>query len=246
MIFFAKTDLGKRRQVNQDYAFATDAAVGALPNLFLLADGMGGHKAGDYASRFLVEELKKYLGKTTDGPAIRLLDNGIHSVGSRLHSEAQRSPDLSGMGTTLVACVIEDNTAEIANVGDSRAYLIRKNSIRQVTKDHSYVEEMVARGYMRRGSEDYYAAKNIITRAVGVEADVEADFFEVDLEPGDYVLLCSDGLTNMVDDNSIFNIVRDEAPLAQKAEALIDAANINGGKDNIAVVLIDPFGEVAS
>lgn len=245
MEFFAKTDLGRRRKINQDYVYATNQTVGALPNLCLLADGAGGHKAGDYASHFLVEELHSYLAKTTDGPVVRLIDNGIHEVGGRLYAKARENLELSDMGTTLVACVIEGQTAVIANVGDSRAYLIHKNNIRQITKDHSYAEELVAHGYIRRGSSDYLAAKNIITKAVGAEAKVDADFFEVDLEQGDYVLLCSDGLTNMVDDGSIFNIVRDEASLEEKAETLIDAANINGGKDNIAVVLIAPFEEVA-
>lgn len=247
MMFCAKTDLGRKRAINQDYVYGTAEPVGQLPNLYLLADGMGGHKAGDYASRFLIEELKSYLAKADGGPTIRLLDHGINLVNGMLHEKAGENPDLSGMGTTLVACVVEGQTAVIANVGDSRAYLIHRNNIRQITRDHSYVEEMVERGYMSRGSRDYLASKNIITRAVGIDREVEVDFFEVDVEPGDMILMCSDGLTNMVDDGSIFNIVKDTSGIAERAETLIDIANINGGKDNIAVILIDPYGtEVAS
>ena len=148
------------------------------------------------------------------------------------------------MGTTLVAAVVEeDGILNVANIGDSRAYLIRGNTIRQITRDHSYVEEMVEKGYMRRGSEDYLQSRNIITRAVGVQQRVHADFFELELSAGDFLLLCSDGLSNMVDNESILNVVQDASSVQAKAEALIDLANLNGGRDNIGVILLDPFGK---
>ena len=145
------------------------------------------------------------------------------------------------MGSTLVSAVIEGKLLTISNIGDSRAYLIRGSGIRQITHDHSYVEEMCERGLMRRGSPDYLRARNIITRAVGTESSVEADFFEVNLMEGDSLLLCSDGLSNMVDNESILNIVRDASPVEERGQALIDMANINGGRDNIGVILIDAF-----
>ena len=243
MEFYAKTDKGRRRRMNQDYVFGTAESVGILPDLYLLADGMGGHKAGDYASRYLVEELKKKLALETDAPTPRLLKDGINQINAELYRLSNENENLNGMGTTLVAAVIEDHTATIGNIGDSRAYLIHGSTIRQITKDHSYVEEMVERGFMRRGSKDYLNSRNIITRAVGIEPSVEADYFEVELSEGDFILMCSDGLTNMVDNESILNIVKDASPVRDKVQALIDMANINGGRDNIGSILIDPFHE---
>lgn len=241
MEFFSKTDQGRRRQLNQDYVFASKEAVGKLPNLFLLADGMGGHRAGDYASRFLVEELHKYLESAEEGPTVRLLERGIRRVNEELFRLSSENDELRGMGSTLVSAVIEGKLLTISNIGDSRAYLIRGSGIRQITHDHSYVEEMCERGLMRRGSPDYLRGRNIITRAVGTESSVEADFFEVNLMEGDSLLLCSDGLSNMVDNESILNIVRDASPVEERGQALIDMANINGGRDNIGVILIDAF-----
>ena len=244
MEFYARTDKGRRRKMNQDYVFASDRAVGSFPNLFLLADGMGGHKAGDYASRYLVEGLRHYVEKAESGPLVRVLESGITVLNGELYQLSLQHEELSGMGTTLVAAVVEeDGILNVANIGDSRAYLIRGNTIRQITRDHSYVEEMVEKGYMRRGSEDYLQSRNIITRAVGVQQRVHADFFELELSAGDFLLLCSDGLSNMVDNESILNVVRDASSVQAKAEALIDLANLNGGRDNIGVILLDPFGK---
>lgn len=243
MEFFAKTDKGKKRRMNQDYVFATDKALGFLPNLFLLADGMGGHKAGDYASRYLVETLKEKLAASEKAPVVRLLTREISKVNEELFRLSLENENLSGMGSTLVCAVIEENILTVANIGDSRAYLVHQNRIRQITRDHSFVEEMVERGMMRRGSSEYQSSKNIITRAVGIEKQVEAEFFEIELKKGDYVLLCSDGLSNMADNESILNIIMDNSSVKSKVQALIDLANINGGKDNIGVILIAPFGK---
>ncbi len=244
MDFFAKTDKGRKRRMNQDYVFATDQPVGSLPNLFLLADGMGGHKAGDYASRFAVEELKKYISNAPTGtPPVQLIQDGILSVNARLYKLSMEDENLSGMGTTLVTAFLDGNILTVSNIGDSRAYLIHGNTIKQITRDHSYVEEMVKRGFMRRGSKDYMNSRNIITRAVGIEPRVAADFFEVELTEGDYIIMCSDGLTNMVDNESIRNIIREHNSIENKVSALIDMANINGGKDNIGIVLAGPYRE---
>jgi len=246
MDFFAKTDKGRKRRMNQDYVFATSKPVGALPNLFLLADGMGGHKAGDFASRFAVEEFKKYISEAPkDIPSVQLIQNAISSVNERLYKLSMEDENYSGMGTTLVSAFIDDNVITVSNIGDSRAYLIRENTIKQITRDHSYVEEMVRRGFMRRGSKDYLNSRNIITRAVGIEPRVAADFFEVELSEGDYFLMCSDGLSNMADNESIRNIIRERNSVENKVQALIDIANINGGKDNIGIVLVDPYREEA-
>lgn len=247
MDFFAKTDKGQRRRMNQDYVFASDQPIGRLPNLFLLADGMGGHKAGDYASRYAVEELKTYIMKAPSSvPEIRLLQDGIREINRQLFRLSQENENLHGMGTTLVTAFIDGNNLTVSNIGDSRAYLLHGSSLRQITRDHSYVEEMVERGMMRRGSREYLSARNIITRAVGIEPKVEADFFEVELSEGDYILLCSDGLFNMVDNESIRSIVREQSAIEKKVQALIDMANINGGRDNIGIVLAGPYREEAA
>ena len=235
----ALTDTGRVRTANQDYVYASVEPVGSLPNLFVVADGMGGHQAGDYASRYIVENLVTYLQYTENSQIVPLLREGILKVNTQLYQESKEKPELSGMGTTLVAAVADDNTLYVANVGDSRLYLVR-DRIRQVTKDHSYVEELVSLGRLERGSKDYKDKKNIITRAVGTEDKLLVDFFEVGLEPGDFILMCSDGLSNMLEDVEMEEIVGSDLELEEKAEKLITVANDNGGKDNIAVVLVDP------
>lgn len=147
------------------------------------------------------------------------------------------------MGSTLVTAYVEDRVLFVSNVGDSRAYLFRKSRLKQLTRDHSYVEEMIERGKMIRGSREYLSYKNYITRAVGVEEQLAVDYFEEELEEGDLFFLCSDGLSNMVDHESMVQVLKDDADLEEKGQALIDLANINGGKDNIALILVDPFGK---
>lgn len=235
----ALTDTGRVRTANQDYVYASVEPVGSLPNLFVVADGMGGHQAGDYASRYIVENLVSYLQYTENSQIVPLLREGILKVNTMLYQESKEKTELSGMGTTLVAAVADENTLYVANVGDSRLYLVR-DRIRQVTRDHSYVEELVSLGRLERGSKDYKDKKNIITRAVGTEDKLLVDFFEVGLEPGDFILMCSDGLSNMLEDVEMEEIVGSDLELEEKAEKLITVANDNGGKDNIAVVLVDP------
>ena len=238
---YALTDIGRVRTMNQDYIYSSPEKVGSLPNLFLVADGMGGHRAGDYASRFAVENLVIYINRAGDGSPVMQLKRGIEAVNGMLYEESLKREELKGMGCTLVAGVVEDNILYVANVGDSRLYLIHGDSIRQITRDHSYVEEMVAMGQMERDSSAYNRQKNIITRAMGISETVDTDFFEVDLEPGDYFLLCSDGLTNMVEDRDICRIVSGPGTMREKASALIAEANRRGGNDNIAVVLVKPL-----
>ena len=235
----ALTDTGRVRTANQDYVYASVEPVGSLPNLFVVADGMGGHQAGDYASRYIVENLVSYLQYTENSQSVPLLREAILKVNTMLYHEAKEKPEFSGMGTTLVAAVADENTLYVANVGDSRLYLVR-DRIRQVTRDHSYVEELVSLGRLERGSKDYKDKKNIITRAVGTEDKLLVDFFEAGLEPGDYILMCSDGLSNMLEDAEMEEIIGSDLELQEKAEKLITVANDNGGKDNIAVVLVDP------
>lgn len=235
----AMTDKGRIRTVNQDFIFASVEPVGPVPNLFLVADGMGGHKAGDYASRFVVEHLTTWLRDAEDSRIVPLLREGISTVNRMLYRESMEKPELAGMGTTLVAAVADETTMYVANIGDSRLYQMGRQ-LKQVTRDHSYVEELVSLGRLDRGSSDYRKQKNIITRAVGAEERLEIDFFEVSLEPGNYILMCSDGLSNMLESAEIEEIICSDLDLQEKTEKLITVANDNGGKDNIAVILIDP------
>ena len=233
----ALTDIGRKRQVNQDYIFESIDPVGAFPNLFILADGMGGHKGGDFASKYLTETMVGYVSRANSCDIVKVLRNAIDLANALILEKSHSDEALRGMGSTLVAGVITGNILTAANIGDSRLYIIR-DGITQVTRDHSYVEELVKAGRITRDSEEYHRNKNIITRSVGIDESVSADFFEVELLKNDQILLCSDGLTNMVDDDTILAIISGHGSLQYKAKTLIETANANGGNDNIAVILI--------
>ena len=237
---FAMTDIGSRREVNQDYVYCNDNAVGLLPNLYIVADGMGGHKAGDFASRYSVNEFEKELKEQKARTIIGSMEGAICAVNDKLLKEAFAEPDLEGMGTTFVAACISEGSLFVLNIGDSRLYLINeKGSIRQITQDHSLVEEKILRGEIERKDAKNHPEKNVITRALGAMEQVIPDFFEVELEAGDYILLCSDGLTNMVEDAVMKEVILgQETSLEEKASKLIKMANENGGRDNISLVLV--------
>lgn len=239
------TDIGRKREINQDYLFATDETIGNLPNLLVVADGMGGHRAGDFASRFTVEVLAEEVQNSKETHPEQILGNAIQTANERLMEEAAKDSRLEGMGTTLVAATILDHVLYFANVGDSRLYLINKE-IRQLSKDHSMVEEMVRLGGLTEEEAKHHPDKNIITRAMGVKDKVEPDFFEYRLKGGDTILMCSDGLTNMVDDDEIFQIVKSARDIVEAVETLIQRANENGGSDNIGIVLAQPYADEVS
>ena len=239
---FSLTDVGMKRKINQDYLYTSEEPVGNLPNLFIVCDGMGGHKAGDYASRRSTEIIVESVKNNTKTSPIKIIREAIEEANSHVFSEASENSEMTGMGTTCVASCVIGNTLYVANVGDSRLYLIDRE-ITQITKDHSLVEEMVRVGQIDRRSARTHPEKNIITRAVGAAPDIKVDFFDVSIKEGDLILMCSDGLSNMVEDEDIRMIVTAQPDLALKAERLVQEANARGGKDNIAVVLIDPFGK---
>ena len=244
LIAFSKTDVGKKRKTNQDFVYTHEQPVGNLPNLFVVADGMGGHRAGDTASRDTVGTLLDSVRKSQETNPIKIIRAAVEEANSRVYEKSRENENLAGMGTTVVVAVIEDRYLYVANVGDSRLYLIRKD-IRQITKDHSLVEEMVRSGKLKREEARNHPNKNVITRAVGVEKEVNIDFFDLRIRKGDKILLCSDGLSNMLEDNEIREIVTSGGDVEERARKLITAANQNGGKDNISVVLVEPLpGEV--
>lgn len=234
----AITDIGKTRAVNQDYIYASVEGIGCLPNLFVVADGMGGHKAGDTASRYTVETIKKLIAESEETDALSVISEAVKSVNTLLIKKAGESEDYQGMGTTLVIASIFGNVLRVANVGDSRLYVI-DDEITQITRDHSLVEEMVLAGQLSRSEARTHAKKNVITRAIGGEEEVEPEMFSVDLKENSKILMCSDGLTNMLEDDEIMRIVKNSPDIEEAAAVLIDRANANGGKDNISVVIVE-------
>lgn len=241
---FSITDTGRQRRMNQDYVFTSDIPVGPLPNFYIVADGMGGHNAGDYASRYTVDTVSAAVASVGDTPAdaSRLLEKALQDANDGLRKIAAENPSLYGMGTTFVAASIRNGRLLAANVGDSRLYILRRpDRIRQVTVDHSYVEEMVQAGRIDRETARTLPDKNIITRAVGAEDRLVVDFFRETLSEGDLLLLCSDGLTNMLTDEEIVRIVFSFRSLEEAADRLIFEANMAGGRDNISAVLVNPF-----
>ena len=238
---YAVTDVGRTRDTNQDYFYYSSEPVGNLPNLYLVADGMGGHKAGDLASRFTIENVVRLVESYKDyRDPVTILAKAINEVNGMLIEKSKESEDYEGMGTTLVAATIDGDVLKVANVGDSRLYLIQKD-ILQITRDHSLVEEMVLRGQIDKEEARTHVNKNIITRAIGDLDDVSPELFSVDLTESSILLLCSDGLTNMVSDQEILEIIKSEDNIKGQVEELVRKANENGGKDNITAMIINPL-----
>ena len=239
---FSVTDIGRKRQLNQDFVYSSDEPVGNLPNVYIVADGMGGHQAGDYASKCTVETMVREIRGCFEKSPIRILSKAIRIANDQVRKKAREDESLLGMGTTVVAATCLGKYLQVANVGDSRLYIIN-DEVRQITRDHSLVEEMVRMGGIDREAARNHPDKNIITRAIGARDTIEIDFFHEELKSGDIVLMCSDGLTNMLEDEEIGRILRSQGTIEERAEELIEAANQNGGRDNIAVIVIDMFAE---
>ena len=232
----ATTDHGLRRPENED-AYLVDAEQG----LFCVADGMGGHAAGEVASRMAVEVLASEMARPDAAPALdaRLRD-AVIAANNAIFEAAERDPALAGMGTTLTALALHPagRTFTIAHVGDSRAYLFRRGELQQLTEDHTWVQQQVDAGLLTPEEARRHPLSSMLTRAVGLVPDPEVDIIQGDLESGDLLLLCSDGLTGMVDDDELAYILGRDLPLDDAARELVDAANRNGGTDNITAILI--------
>ncbi len=235
---FSMTDIGRIRESNQDYVYTCERPVGNLPNLFIVADGMGGHNAGDFASKYTVEQIVSYIEHAPMSGPVELIRGALNKANASLMAMARSEKQLNGMGTTaVIASIVEDNLY-VANIGDSRLYLLR-DELTQITKDHSLVQEMVRMGEMQPSEAKSHPDKNIITRAVGAFEDLEIDFFEQQLLPGDEILMCTDGLSNMVEDADIRQLLLTGRDVVEKVQLLVETANKNGGKDNITVAVID-------
>lgn len=239
---FSKTDVGMVREVNQDYVFVTESPVGKFSNLLVVADGMGGHRAGEYASRLAVEVVKQELETGTEDTPEAMIRNAIAHANKKVLETAKQDAKLSGMGTTLVVATVIDHTLYFANVGDSRLYLLN-DDIKQLSKDHSLVQEMVRLGGINEEEAKYHPDKNIITRAIGAKDELEIDFYEYRLRRGDIILMCTDGLSNQVEDQEILHIVKRSRDVVEAVEQLIERAKENGGNDNIGVIVAEPLAD---
>ena len=228
----ARTDTGRQRRENEDNAYVR------VP-LFVVADGMGGAQAGEVASALAVEEFQQGLiDADADHPtAEQRLVERVQAANRRIYEMAQVEREHSGMGTTLTAVYVDDSNLTVAHVGDSRAYIFRDNDLTRVTHDHSLVEELMRRGKLTPEQAAEHPQRSIITRALGIEPEVEVDTWTYPGKAGDVVLLCSDGLPSMVDEHVIEEVLRGESDLERVAAQLIHAANEAGGRDNITVVL---------
>ena len=239
MKVFSATDIGQKRKMNQDYIFTSQEPIGNLPNLFIVADGMGGHNAGDFASRYGVSVMVETVRRDKNFNPVKIMRNAMEAANREVLEQSREDPAMAGMGTTMVACTLVGGYAYVANVGDSRLYLAN-DTMTQISQDHSLIAEMVRLGELTPEEGRNHPDKNIITRAIGTADTVQVDFFDFRLNQDDQILMCSDGLSNMVEDTRMFEILKDDS-IEDKSEALIQEANANGGKDNIAVIVIRPY-----
>ncbi len=235
------TDVGRARPHNEDfveYYIPPDPQQRAQKGtLYLVADGMGGHQAGEVASQGAVESVIAHYYSSPGSDVGLSLVRALHVANQQIHAQAQADPSKSGMGTTLVAAVIVGRKVYIANVGDSRAYLINQSGITQITEDHSWVEEQVRAGLLTPEKARKHPQRNLVTRALGSKSSVEVDLFEGEVSAGDTILLCSDGLTGRVGDQEIAAIVQAHRP-EEAVRLLVAQANERGGNDNITVLVV--------
>ncbi len=223
------TDVGRVRDGNED-----DLLVDARTSLVAVADGMGGHRAGEVASATALEALRAAVA---NGQPIR---DAIAVANAAVVEKSTSDPELQGMGTTVTAGTLASGgTLLVGHVGDSRAYLVRDGELSQVTKDHSLVEEMVREGELTPEQAEVHPQRSIITRALGIDPDVEVDVYPIELHAGDRILMCSDGLTTMVRPDEIAGILGREDDAEQAAQQLVDAANAAGGEDNVTALVVD-------
>lgn len=237
---FAKTDIGKARELNQDYYYISSPEEEI--KLYILADGMGGYKGGEVASRLATEAAKKYIFDNFEkiekqkDEILKLVKDATIYANMVVYDKSKEIKELEGMGTTLEICLIYNNKAYIGHIGDSRIYRLRKGIMRKLTKDHSYVQQLVEDGKITREEADTHPKKNMLTKALGCTPYVEPDLRARNIEKDDILIMCSDGLTNMLKEEQICKIIQDNPQTA--ADELIKKANESGGYDNITVVII--------
>jgi len=235
-----KSDVGKVRKINEDCIFLNKDRIGCLPNLFIIADGMGGHNAGEMASRIAIDSFVEFIKNQAYKNIVNIEEviiNGIDKINKLVYNKSLKNEKFAGMGTTFLVATLVDSEIYIGNVGDSRLYFANKN-LKKITTDHSLVEEMLLEGKITKNEADNHPKKNIITRAVGVESNIKVDIFHKTIEESFYILMCSDGLTNMIKEDEILEYIKGIKQIDKGVEILVDQANKNGGYDNISVILI--------
>ncbi len=252
----AKTDVGRARQTNEDACSVTELATGQIIDatdrdanveighkgvLLALSDGMGGHQAGEVASALVLESLGAELAQDAQGPVHRQLEEAVHRANRAVH-EAAKTADRQGMGATLTAVFIRGGEAYIAEVGDSRGYLLRNGRLRQMTRDQSMVQLLVEQGVLTREDARRAPGKNVILQAVGLAPDVRVAIGRLELRRGDRLMLCSDGVSNQITDDELRQILTDSSP-REACETVIALANERGGEDNETVIVADILGE---
>lgn len=236
MEIHAETDIGKVREMNQDYYYISEAE--AEMKLYILADGMGGYIGGEIASKTAVESVRKYIYNNCDNTThlLDLIKEAIEYANMMVYEKSREDKILNEMGTTLDVVLIVDRKAYIGHVGDSKIYNINGNKIKKITTDHSYVEKLVKDGTITREEAMYHPKKNMLMKAIGSNTFVVPDLLEKDIQYRDTILMCSDGLTNMIPENQILDIINKNA--TNSAKELIEQANHSGGMDNITVIVI--------
>ena len=242
MISFGKSDVGRTREINEDFIYVSNEKVGPLPNLYIVSDGMGGHKAGEIASSMAVNFFVDYILNNSFNDNNEVLDfivNAINYANKAVYEKSKLDLECSGMGATFSVCTIINDKIYAAHVGDSRIYLLNDAKIKQISVDHTYVNEMVRMGKITADQAKHHPQKNIITRALGINKNIEVDAFIEPFNLNEYVLICSDGLTSMLDDEEIFDTINDNKyDFGNKVLKCIEDANEKGGYDNISVILI--------
>jgi PPM family protein phosphatase len=229
---------GRVRKLNED-SFSYNFSKGIYGSLFVVCDGMGGHKAGEIASKYGSKKIYQYFIKSSTGSITARLKESIKRINDDIYQASQKDSSKKGMGTTLVAAYIFDNKLYIANVGDSRAYIVRNSTIKRLTVDHSWVEEKIKEGAFTRAEAKVHPKKNVITRCIGYDFDVEVDTYIYDLMEGDRILLCTDGLWDELNDPEIKRILSESRNIKDATTNLAKEANLKGGRDNITCVGID-------
>lgn len=231
------TDVGKKRKMNQDYLFFSDQPVGPFSNLYIVADGMGGHKAGDKASSYAVTRFVELARKTEAMHPFQAMESIIKQVNREVYHISMQQEEYQGMGTTFVVATELNQMIYAMNIGDSRLYYYDGATLRQITMDHSLVEELVRAGELAPEESRNHPQKNIITRAIGVYEQLTPDFFKIPIRENQKIILCSDGLSNMVDDEMLCDILSGDDSIEQEVERCRKEALFFGGTDNITVLI---------
>lgn len=239
MIGVGNTNVGKLRKINQDYIYINNEPIGSLDNLYIIADGVGGHNAGEVASESAIDFFEKFIYETKEDETLDLLVSAVVYANDEVFKLSKTNKAYSNMGTTLLATTIKDNKIFIAHVGDCRLYGIRNNKIVQMTSDHTYAMDLFKAGIITKEEAKNSKDSNVLTRAIGTDKNVKADALFCDIFKDDIFIMCSDGLSDMLTDDEIFEIASKNIPAEDKVENLIQKANDNGGKDNIAVIVIE-------